>query len=123
MRDRVCPGFVFPCFRSLLCPFSNQPSTPSAGSCFKNPEGDYAGRLIEAVGLKGERVGGMEFSTRHANFLVNHGNGNFDDAITLIQEAQKRVYEEFNIWLDCEIIILDERYIGQNSPLVKPSLL
>ncbi len=70
----------------------NQPSTPSAGSCFKNPVGDYAGRLIEAVGLKGYRVGGMEFSKEHANFLVNVQNGTFDDAIYLIQEAQKRVY-------------------------------
>lgn len=98
---------------------SNQPSTPSAGSCFKNPPGDYAGRLIEAVGLKGERVGGMEFSTGHANFLVNTGNGNFKDAIFLIQEAQKRVYEEFGIWLECEIVVLDKRYMGENSPLLK----
>lgn len=93
---------------------SNQPSTPSAGSCFKNPEGDYAGRLIEAVGLKGKRVGDMEFSTEHANFLVNHGNGNgnFDDAIFLIKEAQKRVFEAFNIWLECEIVILDKKYMS-----------
>lgn len=86
---------------------SNQPSTPSAGSCFKNPQGDYAGRLIEAVGLKGERRGAMEFSTEHANFLVNHGNGHFDDAIFLINEAQRRVKESFDIALQCEIIILD----------------
>lgn len=98
---------------------SNQPSTPSAGSCFKNPEGDYAGRLIEAVGLKGKRVGGMEFSHVHANFLVNSDNGTFDDAIFLIQEAQKRVYEEFGIWLENEIIVLDKRFMGKNSPLVK----
>lgn len=98
---------------------SNQPSTPSAGSCFKNPAGDYAGRLIEAVGLKGERIGGMEFSTEHANFLVNTKNGNFKDAIFLIQEAQKRVYEEFGIWLECEIVVLDERYMGVDSPLLK----
>jgi len=90
---------------------SNQPSTPSAGSCFKNPEGDYAGRLIESIGLKGKRVGAMEFSTVHANFLVNHGDGSFDDAISLIKEAQKRVYEEFDILLECEIVILDEGYI------------
>ena len=98
---------------------SNQPSTPSAGSCFKNPDGDYAGRLIEAVGLKGKRVGDMEFSTVHSNFLVNHSHGNFDDAILLIQEAQKRVFEEFDIWLECEIVVLDERYMGGDSPLIK----
>ena len=100
---------------------NNQPSTPSAGSCFKNPVGDYAGRLIEAVGLKGYRVGGMEFSSEHANFLVNIQNGTFDDAIYLIQEAQKRVYKEFNIWLECEIAVLDVRYMGENSPLLNPN--
>ena len=97
---------------------SNQPSTPSAGSCFKNPEGDYAGRLIEAVGLKGKRVGAMEFSTVHSNFLVNHGDGSFEDAIYLIQEAQKRVFESFNVWLECEIIILDKKYMSDDSPLI-----
>jgi UDP-N-acetylmuramate dehydrogenase len=90
---------------------SNQPNTPSAGSCFKNPEGDYAGKLIEAIGLKGKAVGGMEFSSEHANFLVNNGNGTFKDAIFLIQEAQKRVLDEFGISLECEIKILDKQYI------------
>ena len=85
----------------------NQPSAPSAGSCFKNPENNYAGRLIESVGLKGKRVGSMEFSTKHANFLVNQGDGNFKDAITLINEAQKRVFDTFGIKLELEIIILD----------------
>jgi len=99
---------------------ANQPKNPSAGSCFKNPLGDYAGRLIESVGLKGRRVGGMEFSSIHANFLVNVDNGKFDDAIFLIQEAQKKVYEKFNIWLECEIVILDKRYLGDKSPLLKP---
>ena len=86
---------------------SNQPKTPSAGSCFKNPPGDYAGRLIEAVGLKGKRVGAMEFSSVHANFLVNHGGGSFKDALFLIEEAKKRVFEEFALHLECEIIILE----------------
>ncbi len=98
---------------------SNQPSTPSAGSCFKNPKGDYAGRLIEAVGLKDVLQGDMCFSKKHANFLVNNGHGTFDDAIFLIKEAQKRVYAEFNIWLECEIIILDERYMDDKSPFLK----
>ena len=85
----------------------NQPSLPSAGSCFKNPKGDYAGRLIEAVSLKGFRVGGAEFSNEHANFLVNVGGATFDDAIFLIEEAKKRVYKEFGISLECEIKILE----------------
>jgi len=85
---------------------SNQPSTPSAGSCFKNPEGDYAGRLIEAVGLKGVMRGAMCFSEEHANFLVNNGNGEFEDAMWLINEAKRRVQEAFDISLECEIVIL-----------------
>jgi len=87
---------------------ANQPSTPSAGSCFKNPKNDYAGRLIEAVGLKGFRVGAMEFSKQHANFLVNYGGGSFEDAIFLIEEAKKRVLKQFNIKLECEIKILEK---------------
>lgn len=98
---------------------ANQPSTPSAGSCFKNPQGDYAGRLIEAVGLKGLKRGEMCFSQTHANFLVNSGGGTFEDAIWLIQEAQSRVYKEFSIWLECEIIVLDKEYMGSKSPLLK----
>jgi UDP-N-acetylmuramate dehydrogenase len=85
---------------------SNQPHEPSAGSCFKNPPGDYAGRLIEAVGLKGKRIGGMAFSEVHANFLVNYGDGAFEDAISLIHEAQARVSTQFGIALQCEIVIL-----------------
>lgn len=99
----------------------NQPSTPSPGSCFKNPEGDYAGRLIEEVGLKGVMQGAICFSQSHANFLVNNGGGKFDDAIYLIQEAQKRVYEKFNIWLECEIDVLDIKYMGKDSPLLSPT--
>ena len=87
---------------------SNQPSKPSAGSCFKNPQGDYAGRLIEAVGLKGLLHGAMCFSEEHANFLVNNGGGVFQDAIWLIKEAQKRVFDKFGITLECEIVILEK---------------
>ena len=92
----------------------NQPKLPSAGSCFKNPIDDYAGRLIEEVGLKGFRVGDMEFSSQHANFLVNLGHGVFSDAIYLIEEAKKRVYEKFKINLECEIIILDKSYMNNS---------
>lgn len=87
---------------------SNQPSDPSAGSCFKNPPNDYAGRLIEAVGLKGIQHGGMSFSNVHANFLVNLGGGTYHDAIALIHEARSRVKETFDIDLQCEIVIIDQ---------------
>ena len=85
---------------------ANQPRDPSAGSCFKNPPNDYAGRLIEAVGLKGFRQGGMAFSDKHANFLVNTGGGTYDEAIGLIGEAKRRVFEQFGIALETEIKIL-----------------
>jgi len=85
---------------------SKQPDEPSAGSCFKNPKGDYAGRLIEAVGLRGHRIGAMAFSEVHANFLVNMGGGTYEDALTLINEAQVRVKREFNIDLQCEVILI-----------------
>jgi UDP-N-acetylmuramate dehydrogenase len=88
---------------------SNQPSDPSAGSCFKNPPNDYAGRLIEAVGLKGVRQGGMSFSEVHANFLVNMDDGTFEDALTLIHEAQSRVKNQFGIDLQCEVVIIDQK--------------
>lgn len=88
---------------------SNQPNDPSAGSCFKNPPGDYAGRLIEAVGLKGQRAGAMAFSEVHANFLVNTGGGTFEDALYLIREAQSRVKTVFAIELECEVVIIDSK--------------
>ena len=83
----------------------NQPSIASAGSCFKNPKGDFAGRLIEAIGLKGIKKGDMSFSQQHANFLVNYGNGTFDDAIYLINLAKQKIKDEFDIDIEEEIII------------------
>lgn len=83
----------------------NQPQVPSAGSCFKNPKGDAAGRLIESVGLKGYQKGDMSFSSQHANFLVNLGSGNFEDALYLIHLAQSKVKEKFSLDLEMEIII------------------
>ncbi len=90
---------------------SNQPSDASAGSCFKNPDGDYAGRLIDVAGLKGKRIGDMQFSTVHANFLVNLGEGTFDDAMALIMLAEKKVKEMSGISLEREIIVVDRRYL------------
>jgi UDP-N-acetylmuramate dehydrogenase len=84
----------------------NQPSLPSAGSCFKNPNEYSAGYLIENVGLKGYQMGKMSFSDQHANFLVNLGGGTFDDAIGLINLAKEKVYKKFNIELELEIEII-----------------
>jgi len=85
---------------------SNQPSTPSAGSAFKNPPNDSAGRLIDSVGLKGYTKGNMAFSPKHANFLVNLGGGVYEDALFLLQLAKERVYQEFGVMLQEEIILL-----------------
>ncbi len=90
----------------LLALRNNQPKEPSAGSFFKNPPGDYAGRLIEAVGLKGKRVGNMGFSEIHANFLVNYGNGTFEEAIELVTKAKELVLQKFGIELQNEVQIL-----------------
>ncbi|MFY9074504.1 UDP-N-acetylenolpyruvoylglucosamine reductase [Malaciobacter mytili] len=83
----------------------NQPQKPSAGSCFKNPKNDFAGRLIEEVGLKGFKKGDMSFSKEHANFLINEGAGTFEDAIFLINLAKQKVKEKFDINLEEEIVI------------------
>ena len=84
----------------------NQPNLPSAGSCFKNPKEHSAGYLIEKVGLKGYAIGGMAFSSIHANFLVNTGEGTFDEAVKLINLAKQKVKEEFGIELEEEIVII-----------------
>jgi UDP-N-acetylmuramate dehydrogenase len=75
----------------------------SAGSVFKNPKGDYAGRLIEAAGLKGKRVGGAMISTRHANFIVNTGGASAADIAALMDMAQDTVREMFGVELLPEI--------------------
>jgi len=85
---------------------SNQPNNPSAGSAFKNPKGNSAGRLIEEVGLKGYRKGNMQWSSIHANFLVNLGNGTFEDAKYLLELAKEKVFLEFGIELKEEIKLL-----------------
>ena len=83
----------------------NQPHVPSAGSCFANPKDSFAGKLIQEIGLKGAKKGDMSFSEEHANFLVNYGNGTFEDAIYLIQQAKEKIKEQFNIDIKEEIII------------------
>lgn len=99
-------------FRSeLVSVFENMRSThphlPSCGSCFKNPEGDFAGRLLESVGMKGFRVGGVGLSEKHANFLVNLDGGKFEEAMEVVNTAKSRVAEEFGIFLECEVVIVE----------------
>ncbi len=79
---------------------------PSCGSVFKNPEGDHAGRLIEAAGLKGEALGGAEISTVHANFIVNRGAASAADVVGLIDQARERVRAASGIELETEVKIV-----------------
>jgi len=105
-KFKTCSGFNQETLKTLCSLRSNQPHEPSAGSAFKNPPGDHAGRLIEAAGLKGYRYGDMAWSSMHANFLINLGQGSYSDAIVLIHLAKERVKEEFGILLEEEIKLL-----------------
>jgi len=82
---------------------NTQPPGASLGSMFKNPPGDYAGRLIDAVGLKGIRIGDAEISPIHANFFINYGNATGNDVSELIGFIQEKVSEKFGISLELEI--------------------
>lgn len=90
----------------LILKRKNQPRGASFGSCFSNPKGHYAGRLLEEVGLKGKKIGNCGFSQIHANFLINYGGGNFDEAMELITLAKQKVFDKFGISLTCEVVIL-----------------
>jgi UDP-N-acetylmuramate dehydrogenase len=75
----------------------------NAGSIFKNPCGDHAGRLVEAAGLKGTRVGGARISEQHGNFIVNEGAARAADVQALMQQAQRVVWEGSGVWLEPEV--------------------
>lgn len=79
---------------------------PNAGSVFRNPEGKYAGELIEKANLKGYHIGGAEVSTKHANFIVNRGNAKGKEIIELINKIQKEIKEKDNVELKLEQIIV-----------------
>jgi UDP-N-acetylmuramate dehydrogenase len=82
---------------------STQPPGASLGSIFRNPPGDHAGRLIEAAGLKGHRIGNVEISPIHANFFINIGGAKAADYWALIQYARKKVADKFGVNLELEI--------------------
>jgi UDP-N-acetylmuramate dehydrogenase len=85
-----------------------QPHGASLGSIFKNPEGDYAGRLVEASGLKGYAIGGVGISQKHANFIVNHGDATATDYYALIRHAQETVLKQQGVELELEIELVGE---------------
>jgi UDP-N-acetylmuramate dehydrogenase len=84
---------------------------PNSGSVFVNPQGDHAGRLIEAAGLKGEKRGAAMISDRHANFIVNLGNARASEVVELIALARKTVREKFGVQLQPEV-----RLVGTFAP-------
>jgi UDP-N-acetylmuramate dehydrogenase len=87
----------------------SQPSGyPNSGSMFRNPPGDFAGRLIEAAGLKGKKFGAAEISGRHANFIVNLGGAKAADVKRLMETVQKEVEEKFGVRLEAEVRLLGE---------------
>ena len=84
----------------------------SAGSVFRNPAGDYAGRLIEQAGLKGKRIGGAMISERHANFIVNQGGATAADVLSLIEDTRKAVMRTAGIALELEIRVVGDPVSG-----------
>jgi UDP-N-acetylmuramate dehydrogenase len=81
---------------------------PNAGSIFKNPPGNFAGRLLENAGLKGARMGAAAFSTEHANFIVNLGGARADDVRGLIDLARSRVQEKSGVALEAEVRMIGD---------------
>ena len=87
----------------------NQPlEKPNAGSVFRNPPGDSAGRLIESAGWKGKSIGGAQVSEKHANFIVNTGNAKAKDVLALIEAISRDVQSKFGIQLQTEVAYLGE---------------
>lgn len=84
-------------------------SLPNSGSVFKNPEGDSAGRLIEAAGLKGFSVGDAGVSIKHANFIVNKGVATASEVLEVIEHVRATVLEKTGIELETEVIVVGER--------------
>jgi UDP-N-acetylmuramate dehydrogenase len=87
---------------------SSQPSGASMGSIFKNPAGDFAGRLIDAAGLKGKKSGKVEISRKHANFFINQDSASASDYAALIRLVQKEVSDKFGVSLELEIELLGD---------------
>ncbi len=93
-------------FRSLR--MSGTPNRPSCGSTFKRPKGDFPGRVIEVAGLKGTRIGQIEVSPVHANYLVNHGGGTAKDALMLIEHVKETVLARLGVELEMEVRVVGE---------------
>lgn len=88
---------------------------PSAGSYFKRPENDFAGRLIEECGLKGERIGGAEVSTKHAGFIINVGGAVYTDVLSLEEKIKERVLSRFGVELSREVRLIEDKDVIFNA--------
>lgn len=87
---------------------ATQPPGASCGSVFRNPPGDYAGRLIEAAGLKGTQFGGAQISTLHANYIINLGEANAASVKALIDRAREQVWSRFGVRLELEVELVGD---------------
>ncbi len=76
---------------------------PSAGSCFRNPENDFAWKLIDGIGYRGKKINDIEVSTKHSNFIINTANGTGEDYLKLALDIQEKVYKKYNIKLIMEV--------------------
>ncbi len=90
--------------------------SPSAGCVFKNPPGDSAGRLIEAAGLKGHRIGDAQVSERHANFIINRGHARTNDILALIRHIGRQVERQFGVTLELEVKIVGRTARPKGAP-------
>ncbi len=80
---------------------------PNAGSTFKRPEGQFAGKLIQDCNLRGFKVGGAMVSQKHCGFVINENNATFEDVSSLIKQVQEKVYDQTGFFLECEVKIID----------------
>jgi UDP-N-acetylmuramate dehydrogenase len=87
-----------------------QPRGRNAGSFFKNPPEQPAWKLIDAVGMRGYRIGGAQFSDKHCNFLINAGDAKASDVASLKNEAQRRVFDQFGLRLENEVSLVGEGF-------------
>jgi UDP-N-acetylmuramate dehydrogenase len=94
----------------------HQPGGLNAGSVFTNPPGDHAGRLVEAAGAKGLRVGSAAVSEKHANFIQSDAGGRADDVVALIDEVARRVKEQSGVTLRTEVVLVGFGAPGFGAP-------
>ncbi|WP_000890969.1 UDP-N-acetylmuramate dehydrogenase [Helicobacter pylori] len=105
-RFKKTHGFRGEVLKACQSMRKSHPKLPNFGSCFKNPPNDHAGRLLESAGLRGYRLKRVGFAKEHANFLVNLGGAEFEEALDLIELAKTRVLQEYGIHLEEEVKIL-----------------